>query len=60
MSKLKDFKARFSNTDLTVLFSFDNERQLEIENNSEILKWLIEVIITCGKQCLLHCTQTRA
>ena len=26
MSKLEDFKAQFSNPDLTVPFSFDNER----------------------------------
>ena len=52
MSKLEDFKARFSNPDLTVSFSFDNERQQMIESNTEILRWVIEVIITCGKQCL--------
>ena len=52
MSKLEDFKARFSNPDLTIPFSFDNERQQRIENNTEILRWVIEVIITCGKQCL--------
>ena len=51
MSKLEDFKTRFSNPDLTVTFSFDNERQQMIENNTEILRWVIEVIITCGKQC---------
>ena len=52
MSKLEVLKARFSNTDLTVPFSSGNERQQRIENNSEILRWVIEVIITCGKQCL--------
>ena len=52
MSKLDDFKARFSNHDLTVPFSFDNERQQMFENNIEILRWVIEVIITCGKQRL--------
>ena len=52
MSKLEDFKAEFSNPDLTVLFSFDNERQQRIENNTEILRRVIEVIITCSKQCL--------
>ena len=45
MSKLEDFEARFSNPGLTVTFSFDNERQ-------QILRLLIEVITTCGKQCL--------
>ena len=35
-SKLEDFKARFSNPDLTTTFSFDNERQQRIENNTEI------------------------
>ena len=38
MSKLEDFKARFSNPDLTIPFSFDNERQQRIENNTEILR----------------------
>ena len=52
MSKLEDFEARFSNPDLTIPFSFDKERQQTIENNTEILRWVIEVIITCGKQCL--------
>ena len=52
MSKLEDFKAEFSNPDLTVPFSFDNERQQRIENNTEILSRVIEVIITCSKQCL--------
>ena len=52
MSKLEAFKARFSNLDLTVPFSFDNERQQRIKNDNEILRWVIEVIITCGKQCL--------
>ena len=52
MSKLEDFEARFSNPDLTIPFSFDKERQQRIENNTEILRWVIEVIITCGKQCL--------
>ena len=51
MSKLEDFKARFSNPDLTEPFSFDNEIQQRIENNTEILRWVIEVIITCAKQC---------
>ena len=52
MSKLEAFKARFSNLDLTVPFSFDNERQQRIKNDNEILRWVIKVIITCGKQCL--------
>ena len=52
MFKLEDFEARFSNPDLTISFSFDKERQQRIENNTEILRWVIEVIITCGKQCL--------
>ena len=52
MSKLEDFKARFSNPVLTIPFSFDNERQQRIESNTEILRWVIEVTITCGKQCL--------
>ena len=52
MSKLEDFKAEFSNLDVTVPFSFDNERQQRIENNTEILSRVIEVIITCSKQCL--------
>ena len=51
MSKLEDFKARFSNPDLTVPFSFDNEREQRIENNTDILRWVIEVIII-GKQCV--------
>ena len=38
MPKLEDFKARFSNPDLTVPFSFDNERQQRIENNTGILR----------------------
>ena len=38
MPKLEDFEARFSNPDLTIPFSFDNERQQRIENNTEILK----------------------
>ena len=50
MSKLQDLKALFSNPDLTAPFSFDNQRQQRIENNTEILRWIIE-IITCGKQC---------
>ena len=53
MSKLEGFKARFSNPDLTTTFSFDNERQQRIENNTEIQRWVIKVDITCGKQCLL-------
>ena len=53
MSKLEDFKAEFSNPDLTIPFSFDNERQQRIENNTEILRRVMEVFITCGKQCLL-------
>ena len=52
MSTLEDFKARLSNPDLTVPFSFDSERRQRIENSNEILLWIIEVIITCGKQCL--------
>ena len=52
MSKFEDVKARFSNPDLTVPFHFDNERQERIENNTDILRWVIEVIITCDKQCL--------
>ena len=52
MLKLEDFKARFSNPDLTIPFSFDKERQQRIENNTEILRLVIEVIITCGKQCI--------
>ena len=52
MSKLEDFKARFSNPDLTVPFSFDNERQQRVENNKEILRWVIEVTITCDKHFL--------
>ena len=52
MSKLDNFKTSFRNPDLTVRFPFDNERQQRIENNTEILRWVIEVIITCGKQCL--------
>ena len=52
MSKLEDFEARFSNPDLTIPFSFDKERQQRIENNTEILRWVIEVIITGDKQCL--------
>ena len=52
ISKLEDFEVRFSNPDLTIPFSFDKERQQRIENNTEILRWVIEVIITCGKQCL--------
>ena len=38
MSKLEDFKARFSNPALNVPFSFDNESQQRIENNTEILR----------------------
>ena len=34
MSKLEEFKARFSNPDLNVPFSFDNERQQRIENST--------------------------
>ena len=52
MSKLEGFKARFNNLDLTVYFSFDNERQQRIGNNTGILRWVIEIAITCGKQCL--------
>ena len=52
MSKLEDFKVEFSNLDVTVRFSFDNERQQRTENNTEILRRVIEVIITCGKECL--------
>ena len=33
-------------------FSFDNERQKRIENKTENSRWVIEVIKTCGKQCL--------
>ena len=51
MSKREYFKARFSNPDLTETFSF--ERQQIIENNTKILRWVMEVIITCDKQCLL-------
>ena len=52
MSKIEDFKARFSDPNLTIPFSFDNERQQMIGNNTKILRWVIEVIITCGKQYL--------
>ena len=52
MSKLENFEAELSNPDLTIPFSFDNQRQQRIENNTEILVWVIEVIIICGKQCL--------
>ena len=52
MSTLEDFKPWFSNPDLTVPFSFDNERQQRIENDTEILRSVIEVLITCGKQRL--------
>ena len=52
MSKLENFEAQLSNPDLTVPFSFDNQRQQKTENNTEILVWVIEVIIICGKQCL--------
>ena len=34
MLKFEDSKARFSNPDLKVPFSFDNERQQRIENNT--------------------------
>ena len=36
MSKLEDFKAQFSNPDLTEPCSFDKERQERIENNTEL------------------------
>ena len=52
MSKLEDFQYRFSNPDLTMPFSFNKERQQRIKNNTEILRWEIEIIITCGKQYL--------
>ena len=51
-SQLEDLKAWFSNADLNVPFSFDNERQQRIEKNTKIFRWVIEVIITCGRQCL--------
>ena len=44
MSKLKDFRARFTNPDLTVTFLFDNGKRF--------LSRVIEVYITCGKQRL--------
>ena len=46
MSTIENFKARFSNPDLIVPFPFDNERQQMIENNTEVLRWVIEIIIT--------------
>ena len=54
MSKLEDFKGEFRNPDLTVPFLFDNERQQRTENDNEIMRRVIEVIITCvcDKQCL--------
>ena len=44
MSKRKDFRARFTNPGLTVTFLFDNEKRF--------FSRVIEVYITCGKQCL--------
>ena len=38
ITKLEDFKPRYSNPDSNVPFSFDNERQQRIENNTEILR----------------------
>ena len=52
VSKLEDYKVQFNNPDLTIPFSFDNKRQQRIANNTEILRWVIKVIKTCGKQCL--------
>ena len=51
--KIEEFKERIQNQSTTLPSHFDKTREERIKRNKEVLKWAIEVIILCGKQCLL-------
>ena len=53
MSRLEEFKERFQNPQSTIPYSTDKTLQQRAEHNTEeVLKWIVEVVILCGKQCL--------
>ena len=52
MSRLEEFKGRFQNPQSTILYTTDKTQQERVEHNTKRLKWIIEVVILCGKQCL--------
>ena len=52
MSKLEEFKEKFQNPQSTIPYTTDKTLQQRVEHNTEVLKWIIEVVILCGKQCL--------
>ena len=52
MSRLEEFKERFQNPHSTIPYTTDKTLQQRVEHNTEVMKWIIEVAILCGKQCL--------
>ena len=52
MSRLEEFKERLQNPRSTVPYTTDKTLQQRVEHNTKVLKWIIEVVLSCGKQCL--------
>ena len=51
MSGLEEFQERFQKSQSTISCTTDKTLQQRVEHNTEVLKWVIEVIL-CGKQWL--------
>ena len=49
MFRLEEFKERFQNPQSTVSCTTDKTLQQRVEHNTKVLKWIIEVVILCGK-----------
>lgn len=52
MLQLDDFKRRFQTQETSLPSLLDKSRNERIQQNTEVMKWVIQVIILCGKQCL--------
>ena len=52
MSRLEEFKERFQNPQSTIPYTTDKTLPQRVEHNTEVLRWIIEVVILFGKQCL--------
>ena len=49
MTAASGFKERFENPYSTLTYGYDDQRIERVQNNREILKWVIKTTELCGK-----------
>ena len=52
MADAEDLIQRFQKPSMTIPYSFDDTKENRVSKNREILKWVIKMIILCGKLCI--------